>query len=473
MKEKTNRAITGVLLFLVFFLLASCQSKQMNLTNLEQNLETLEQYELLEIKFTLPEKNSDSNKLNHRPYAEFITPDNEKLKVFAFEYQGFSRGLVNNHEILTKINKQEWNIRYVPEEIGEYEYKIKVNEKTIYDNGKFQSEKSENKEFVRTADTNSFYFDSGEKFFPVGMNIAWHSERGTYDYDYYFQRLKDNNIDLVRIVMTPWSLGLEWSNQTSYGITSDYTGLETYSQENSWRLDHILQSAENNDIYIILTFDIYGELREESNDPREQLWEYNPYNKENNGFLDSPEEFFTNERAKTTYKRKLDYIISRWSHNTNILGWELWNEADITENYNKESFYEWNDEMYDYLKKIDEYQHFITTSFADVELAQGFWENHKYDYINIHLYSSNVSEEIISVIENLDKYEKPILISEFGLGQTSEPELKDISGSNLQNTIKKSIEQEIAGSAMPWWWDEYIDKYNLYQVLGKYSIENE
>src|SRR3989338_3165672 len=106
----------------------------------------------------------------------------------------------------------------------------------------------------------------GKPWWPLGQNVAWIEDDDPHTYDYYFQRLSESGVELVRIVLVPWGLHEGWnaSGEPDENRLSE--------------LEETLQMAADYNLSVILALDIYGELRSASEDPREMLWEENPYN---------------------------------------------------------------------------------------------------------------------------------------------------------------------------------------------------
>src|SRR3990172_4960310 len=114
----------------------------------------------------------------------------------------------------------------------------------------------------------------GQPWWPLGQNVAWIEDDDPHTYDYYFQRLSESGVELVRIVLVPWGLHEGWNASGE----PDESRLS--------ELEETLRSAADYNLSVILALDIYGELRSESEDPREMLWEENPYNAVRGGPLD-------------------------------------------------------------------------------------------------------------------------------------------------------------------------------------------
>ena len=302
--------------------------------------------------------------------------------------------------------------------------------------------------FITTKD--KFFYLNDTYFLPIGENVAWLSYLGTYEY--YFKRLNENGANTVRLIMVPWDTDIEWNL------------IGSYDAERIKKLDRIIELAKKYNLYVILSFDIYGELRTESQDPREMLWKENPYNKLNGGPIENPEKFFTNKEAKEHYKERIKFIVSRYKNNPNIFAYELWNEADITDNFNLKNYLKWQDEMVDFIKNIDS-NHLVSSSFANPNIENKVWKN--LDFIQIHYHDNDVLSKLPELIAQKNKLKKPIIFSEFSLGNNAEINKKDEKGETLHDALWISSMNGVG--TMPWWWDEYIEENNLYYHFGALS----
>ena len=71
-------------------------------------------------------------------------------------------------------------------------------------------------------------------------------------------------------------------------------------------------------------------------------------------------------------------------------------------------------------------------------------------------------EELISLHK---PFNKPILVEEFGLTNNGKLGPTDANASLMKLFIERA-RQAGAIAVMPWWWDENIDRNNLYAVIG-------
>ncbi|MEM1764372.1 MAG: cellulase family glycosylhydrolase [Thermofilaceae archaeon] len=389
------------------------------------------------------------------------TPEGEVTTVPAFYYQEYRRSLVSGVEQLIAEGTPTWRIRYTPSKVGRHEFSIEVKTRTG-DSTKagpyyFDVIPSGKRGFARVAeDRRYFIFDDGSSQFFVGLNVCWSGNRGTYDYDEWFKALSMAGVNLVRIWMAPWRFGIEWRE------------LGRYDLREAWRLDYVVKLAEKYDIYIILCLMNHGQLSTSIN----PQWSENPYNRARGGPLAKPEEFWTNEEARELFKRRLRYIVARWGYSTHILAWELWNEVDLTDNYEavREEVARWHKEMAEYIKSIDPYKRPVTTSFANPNLDPLIWSLESIDFITVHKYGPEGFQDVPGTLYSLivkkwEMYRKPVLVAEFGIDWRwwdTPLYLHDREGVGLHDGLWAAIMAGSPATGMSWWWDNYIHPYNLY-----------
>ena len=309
---------------------------------------------------------------------------------------------------------------------------------------------------------NSLCFSSGEDkkpWWPLAQNLAWIEESDPYDYDYYLRRLSGAGVKLIRVVLVPWDLHEEWDT------------LGEYNESRFSELESLLDTANELNISVILALDIYGELRNESQDPREMLWGKNPYNAKNSGPLESPAQFFLNSEARELYKKRLDNLVARIGYSEALFAWEFWNEADLTDGFDAEAVCDWHKEMAAHLKSIDSKDRYITTSFADFRNGDCVWRSDDIDLVTVHYYGRDVVDQINFLFEEAATYGKPVLLEEFGWGTTPEADNVDPSGQHLKDAILTTKRAGFASGPMIWWWDSYIERNDLYHIYEEVSSD--
>ncbi|HRU38996.1 MAG TPA: cellulase family glycosylhydrolase, partial [Candidatus Goldiibacteriota bacterium] len=353
-----------------------------------------------------------------------------------------------------------FRIRFTPPKRGKWTYSVSVNGKkgvmflappkaitVLPARGK--------KGIVRVSREDPLYFEheSRDPFFALGANIAWYKDDFEAEYDSYFSKFADSGANTARIWMAPWSFSIEWD-----GPIGDYSA----RQKQAHMLDRVFEMAEKHGVYIMLCLVSHGEFSEKTNPE----WGRNPYNAANDGLLNKPSEFFTDPVAARAFENRLRYIIARWSYSENLLSWELFNEADLTDDYDPEDSAAWHAAMARFIKKHDAHRHMVTTSFSNPDMDPAVWKIPEIDFTQTHLYG--LYDEAVSVYEassqKIEAYKKPHLAGEFGI--SADPGDRgmqdDRDGVCLQNSLWAGAFSLSAGAPLSWYWDSYIEANNLY-----------
>jgi hypothetical protein len=173
--------------------------------------------------------------------------------------------------------------------------------------------------------------------------------------------------------------------------------------------------------------------------------------------------------ARSYYQQRLSYIINRWGYSPDLLAWEWWNEVDLTP-ITERALIPWLHEMTAYLKQRDVNHHLTTNSFS-VRSWSPVWKLPELDIVQVHEYSEyyppderdpadRVGQQLLSLTQNLPV--KPILLGEFGYSARDYGEDVEKTGIHLHNGLWATTFSGYAGSGMYWWWDIYIESYNLW-----------
>jgi len=219
-----------------------------------------------------------------------------------------------------------------------------------------------------------------------------------------------------------------------------------YNQLDCFMLDKLIESAEQNGIYLMLcliTRDLYMNTLSIENSPEYQ-------------------------QAILGAKKFMRYAVARWGYSTNVAAWEYFNEIDP--GLPTDRFYA---EVGEYLEQIDPYHHLRTTStwhpsakdcrHPDIDIGQ------------LHHYMRPVTKENykdeVAVIIDKTKFlrenspGKPVLIGEFGLATPkwglSDDMKKDTEAVHFHNSLWASAFAGTSGTAMFWWWDQ-LDRQDIY-----------
>ena len=349
-----------------------------------------------------------------------------------------------------------WRMRYSPTAPGPFSVvNVQLNRQIAHE------DKLEKKEwtvagnpqpgFVRLdkGDHSRFVFDNGERYLPLGHNVAWKGQ-STPEIPDMFAKMHTAGENWSRVWMTHWDgKNLDWAAD-SKSVKPGAIDLEAAKK---W--DAIVAGAEKSDIYFQMVLQHHGQVSSTVN----PNWNDNPWNLAKGGFLRTPDEFFTSAQARALTKRKLYYILSRWGYSPNILAFELFNEVENTDaahNNRWDDIAVWHREMAIFLRQADGNHHLLTTSAVPgVKQDSPVWDT--VDYIQTHLYPS----DIVTALSDTDavkgkKLDKPQFVGEFGA-----PGGTDTEGVTLHEGLWAGLMSGHAGTAQYWDW-ENVDKHNLY-----------
>lgn len=475
-----------------FFGYEACETLEpLRIYNFTQNLREVPLYEKFEVSFTI--NRNISNPFNPdeiRVDATFVDPDGETSRIPGFFHQNFIRTRRGEGEQLIRFGKGQWKIRFTPTRVGTYSYQITITYRhpdgqiegpLVTERRHFKALSSENRGFLRVSeeDPRYFEFETGEFFYPIGHNI--HSptddtprnikllkkgvppDRGTYAYEQYLDKMSRHGENLVEVWMSSWWLGLEWNSEWR-----NYWGLNRYNVHNAWKLDKLIEIANQKDIYIHLVVDNHGKVSTWV----DMEWENSPYNIVNGGFLKSPEEFYSSRLVRELYKKLYRYIIARWAYTPRIMGIELWSELDLVGDsysflHHPSELY-WHRELTDYIKEIDPFDHLLTTHYSTnySRINPNMIRLPNIDYAVVDAYKSKGS--VIPLVQatwsfmQSNSIPKPIFVTEYGGSPwgTTPAGLRADLHAGLWSTFMTPT----AGTPL-FWWFLFIDENDLYKEL--------
>lgn len=473
----------------VFCFISVIAVGQTEISSLSQNKHIVGRYEKFELTFTVSE--TYDNPFDPEIVdisVTFIDPNANTTVAFAFFYMDYD--IIGG--VYTNGRNPCWKVRFSPSQLGQYavtQITIKDNNGTNVTNPQvsFNSVQSPRKGIVRVDDRDPYCLrhDDGSAYLPIGHAVAWEFLHGHYDeilggsrsISYWHQHLSAMSAageNWTRIEMVYFYEGqlLEWISRGGHGY---WEGVGRLSMQIGHKIDQMIELAEQNDIRIQLVF---------QNDPdfdkRDLGWDLNPYNIANaisdGGFLENPEDFFTDAKAIRLTKYKYRYIIARWGYSDSILEWELFNEVRYTSDV-----LDWHEEMTNYVWSVDPFNHLITTSLSEASGSttgtesdsEGIWTLTNIDVVQSHYYGLEKLVLFERINALLSRYEKPVMMGEFGVGgdliEKLDRGIGDISEFilELHNGIWSAFHLKF--SAHSWWW-RIIHEYDLYRELTPLSV---
>lgn len=414
------------------------------ITNVKLNTDKPAQYSKLEVTFNLG--TTYSNPFDPEEVdvvAEITTPSGMKEIVPAF---------------YASPTSPSWTVRYSPRQQGKHELIVVVKDKNGISQSekmKFNAKKPDSGRGFMNASGDRFVDSYGKQITLLGTNYAWGNPPETLaampDY-------KAAGMNLLRVWLSAW-----WGNYspeygpvstTQNGITMTYDGIGKYNLDNMDRMDTLIETAKDNDLYVMLTLNSFGDFWYD--------WAYHAYNRDNGGtsqWKENQTDFWYNPEAIDYQKKLLRYVFARWGYSTSLGMLEYWNESDNRVDTTAEIRDSWHATLDEYWKSWDFYKHPTTTSFAwkdhvEQHATQDSWDGlESLDAVNMHLYAAD--SDITGVWEaNLNALktfgDRPVFIGE--AGKTG----NDVStDANLMNYVHDGVWAPIfrsgAAGSNVWW----------------------
>lgn len=382
--------------------------------------------------------------------ATITTPESVRMQIPLFWYQEFTivTGITQSPE--KAVGNPEWRLKFRSLSPGTYHISVlaKIKDKVVAVPDFTLTTKYSTVEPIRVKDT---YFVQGDDIFiPFAYNIAWANRFEEINrYERWFKAASEGGVNVARVWMASWSVGIEWSD----------TGLGDYTKRlpRAWVLDQIYRIAAKYGIYINLVLLNHGAFSVSTN----AEWYSNAYFKGNGGPIENPGEFASNQVARKFWERRLRYITARWAGEPNHFTWEWWNEVNFTPLSGSEltEWIKWSDSI---LNTWDPYKSLTTTSWSTAASLQD-WSS--VDYGVVHVYDDKDPIKTLSVQAEAMKAvlpNKPILVGEMGSGTTTEDPFTDPKGLHLHNAHWAATFVGFGAPASYWWWDLYVDPLNLW-----------
>ncbi|HER10199.1 MAG TPA: PKD domain-containing protein [Bacteroides sp.] len=313
-----------------------------------------------------------------------------------------------------------------------------------------------------TANRQYFRHASGEPCYPLGINIGWNNME---NYSTIIRNLSDGRANMFRYWHTPFAWqALEWSVDYYY----NYGGLGVYNQEAAAMSDSLLDLCDSEDVCMQLVIFQHGMFSENV----DAMWETNPYNTANGGYVDRAEEFFYDENCRIQAKKLLRYIVARWAYSRNLFAWEFFNEVQFTGLHNSQSeqwwpaVADWHSEMSRYVESIDPFDHLQTTSAAEEQLA-GLDSIAALDNLQYHLYAE--ADALLERQVQLDRRFRSelehvsVINGEYGTRDGADTPF-DMQRNAVWNGIMTQVPRYM------WIWEHYLDPAwaGLFSMPAKY-----
>ncbi len=416
-----------------------------------------------------------------RMWALFESPSGKQVPVDAFWFQDFDRVADDSGETLTAKGPAGWRLRFTPTQEGPWRFLLLASlpgstRCSDWMDLMVGPADASSHGFLRRADPGvtgtaprHLAFDDKTPFLAIGQNVGWADGRGTGAYEEWFSQMATHGANYARLWMASWGFSIEtWDGSCTVPSCSR---LGDYSSglERAWQLDRVISLAEENGLMLMLCVLNHGLFSLTSNSE----WATNPYNRQAGGFLDTPQEFFTDTQARELLKQRLRYIVARWGYSRNLLAWELFNEVDLTEQKDPDVLGPWHAEMAAWLKELDPYGHLVTSSTASLGallgIDQAIFSLPDIDLVQFHIYGREgftieFAKQLPKQIAQNQVFLKPVLVGEVWVNFSGPNETlaSDPSFVGHHDYLWIPIAAGAWGTGMGWWWDSVVHPNGLY-----------
>lgn len=400
--------------------------------------------------------------------ATFTGPSGSNLVVPAFWYQAYSRSLSGGNESLTAVGSAEWRVRFTPVETGAHTMSVLVRTNGLAAGPSatlsfsVAAAAAGARGFVRVSPNRRYFVtDDGAPLPLIGLNVCWHHSGGTYDYDAWFGALAAAGGNFARVWMCPWAFGLETASNS----------LTRYALRPAWQLDYVFALAAQKGIYLDLCLDYHGMFETQPDYwGGNNFWPQNPYNAANGGPCANQNAFFTNATARAIYQKRLRYLVARYGYSPHLLCWQFFNEINNVSAYLvRADVAAWHTVMGAWLHRNDPWRHLVTTSTDD---HAALWSSPEMDFTTFHAYNlSAPAAGLASLAQSYAaRYDKPVLIEEFGMNWQGWNAADDPGLRGLRQALWSGLLGGAAGTAMSWWWENLhaLNAYPLFTALSNF-----
>ncbi|MFH1709112.1 MAG: cellulase family glycosylhydrolase [Planctomycetota bacterium] len=376
-------------------------------------------------------------------------PDGRSITIEPFFYEPHLR----QDEGWMPVGRPQFAFRFTPRKTGPHRVRVESGGKVLYE-AALAVTGGQGQGFLRRPQKERFLTDdTGAVFFPVGINAAW----GNTDHDlaWYLDRMAESGINFARVWLCTWDLALEGRR------------LDDYRQDTAARLDDLFERAQARGIRLMLCVNNFYDFVNH----RDRTGWFAP-----GGPVAADGAFFTDGAWLARRQDFYRFLVNRYAAWPSLAAWELWNEIDYAAPANT-NIAAAEERMAAFLHTIDPYGRPVTTSLGVGRVDYQLWDKPGIDIVQYHLYvpahdllaPGSVYHEPALLISGaagiLAGFGKPVLLGEFGHHGTNEANPNndlDPEGILLHETLWASALGGFAGSGLPWWWDVYVDRNNLW-----------
>ncbi len=341
--------------------------------------------------------------------------------------------------------------------------------------------------------------------FPFTASADW-ERLGTGAYARWFAQMHKAGMNWGRVWMSPWWCGQEWAREWD-----DFGGLTWYSQQQSARLDRVLDLAAAQGVYLQIELQNHGmtspSIRSNGQGGVDTQWDPSgrnpgsPYNRVNGGPCDHPSEFFSRDEVWQIHAKRLRYINARWGWRTGIAAWVLSSEMEFTGAWDIEAALDefeghspttqrWVDRSLAWFKQEDPLQRPVSIHFSHPWRAKQLWRTPGLGFSNSNAYTAFQSEmgnrfgggqrelgrAFTYYLENCFpawELKRPTLIGEWG-GRWVNNGQSELSA-ELRTGLWMQACLPFGGNTGFWWylWVDAADRWRDYAAVARFLTDED
>jgi hypothetical protein len=396
--------------------------------------------------------------------AVFTTPDGAQTTIPAFFYQEYRRTVSNRRESYERVGEPCWKVRFAPSQTGRYTCVLKAKNagREIAAEGPAFTctAAGAGHGYLRISRHNPLYFEfeDGTPFCAVAMDKALGP---VFRYERIYDRFAGAGGNFNRLFLTHSNFN---TMERVVGAGRPDKGVGKLNLEYCWCVDQVLALGERLGVYHMLTLTNQTNFRTNNGG-----WDANVYNIKNGGFLKTPGEYFTDERAQRVFENLLRYVVARWGASTSVFSWDLWNECSAAEGFNPQSAARWHERMARHLRAVDAAKHVIHTNFGNLNSYAEVDGLPEMELVSTNTYAVKDIAQIAEVWTKrlIEQFRKPYMLTEYGIGHNMRSggyAPHDPERVMVHDGLWSPLLSGSAGTGMAWDWN-WLDDEHFYRYI--------
>jgi len=417
----------------------------------------------------------------------------------AYDWEGYESALAEGETALAA--------RFTPDRAGRYRYRAMGGTKVLEEGG-FECVESGHPGFVEIGkeDPRYFVFSEGGSYLPHGANICWPmfwpvpaQRRGRGDMERDMQGRVDERRTLGLADYRRWMAAQaeNGGNYTRLWLSNPHTLLEPerageLDLKQFARIDAIMELARSLGVRLKICLEHWRDLRGDApyhesrySHPGFHRIPRDPDTGEGPASMD---EWFSGERWRALWLRKLDAVMARYGDDPVVFAWELWNEINCCETRSFDVQERWTRDMLREVKRRSP-KNLAVNSLGSLATDERYAQLERFkmeemDFQQLHRYLDSNAEQAgchrdavcmsIEGIERARRPDRPLLFTETGAVEAAHTDQfryyrMDRRGILFHDTTYPPFFAGAAGPGHNWFWDTYVDPLNLWWQLAPFQ----